>query len=156
MFTCMSTFDSSSRIILMRFVDLTKALCKVKMSNNDMKEITIDNNDDSSSTTSIESSSSSEESYSSDSESASVTSDKSGGKGSDSSASSEARTETRGGNRDDERDDDMDSLHTEKFLAADPLYFILSRVFITDDGKNIATILSEINDKLTILTRDKV
>lgn len=46
---------------------------------------------------------------------------------------------------------DMDGgteVDTEQFLTADPLYFVLSKVFVAEDGRNIATILSEICAKL--------
>jgi hypothetical protein len=48
-------------------------------------------------------------------------------------------------------DDDSDSCsecNTADLLASDPLYFILSRMFMTTDGKNVASILEEINVKL--------
>ena len=48
-------------------------------------------------------------------------------------------------------DDDSDSCsecNTADLLASDPLYFILSRMFMTPDGKNVASILEEINVKL--------
>lgn len=37
---------------------------------------------------------------------------------------------------------------TAQLLASDPLYYILSRLFMTPGGKNLATILDEINVKL--------
>jgi hypothetical protein len=53
-----------------------------------------------------------------------------------------------GSGSDDDEDEDAASLNTTDILSSDPLYFVLSRIFITKDGKNIATILEEINQKL--------
>ena len=55
----------------------------------------------------------------------------------------------------DKKDDDSESnvsFSTTEILSNDPLYFILSRLFITENGKNLATILEEINQKLGKLT----
>lgn len=51
---------------------------------------------------------------------------------------------------DDSSDDDSsdEECSTTELLAADPLYFVLSRFFITDDGKSIVKVLDEINHKL--------
>ncbi len=43
---------------------------------------------------------------------------------------------------------DCSECNTTDLLASDPLYFILSRMFITPEGKNIASVLAEINNKL--------
>lgn len=37
---------------------------------------------------------------------------------------------------------------TAQLLASDPLYYILSRLLVTPGGKNLATVLDEINNKL--------
>lgn len=47
----------------------------------------------------------------------------------------------------DESDEDV-SVNSTDILASDPLYFVLSRLFITKDGKNIADVLQEISNKL--------
>lgn len=55
----------------------------------------------------------------------------------------------------DKKDDDSESnvsFSTTEILSNDPLYYILSRIFITEDGKNLASILDEINQKLGKLT----
>jgi len=64
-------------------------------------------------------------------------------------------TTTDGGGNDKKKhnDDNDDSescseCNTTDLLASDPLYFILSRMFITPEGKNIASVLEEINTKL--------
>jgi hypothetical protein len=49
--------------------------------------------------------------------------------------------------------DDDDECSTTELLEADPLYFVLSRMFLTDKGKSIATILEEINQKLDKLVK---
>ncbi len=88
----------------------------------------------------------------SDSESSSAGSSKGGaeavaaaGKESDSSSDSESSS---GG-----RSDSDSECNTTDLLAADPLYFILSRLFMTPEGKNIATILEDINTKLDALLK---
>jgi hypothetical protein len=44
---------------------------------------------------------------------------------------------------------DADSIaDTDDFLASDPLYFILSKFLMTKDGRNIATVLADLCDKL--------
>jgi hypothetical protein len=48
---------------------------------------------------------------------------------------------------------DADSeCNTADLLASDPLYFILSKFFITEDGKSLVTVLDEINKKLDKLS----
>ncbi len=49
--------------------------------------------------------------------------------------------------------DSESECNTTDLLAADPLYFILSRLFMTPEGKNIATILEDINTKLDALLK---
>lgn len=69
------------------------------------------------------------------------------GKESDSSSESSSGSSAGG-------DSDSDSeCNTTDLLAADPLYFILSRLFMTPEGKNIATILEDINSKLDALLK---
>jgi hypothetical protein len=51
-----------------------------------------------------------------------------------------------GGGNDSESD--CSECNTTDLLASDPLYFILSRMFITPEGKNIASVLDEINNKI--------
>lgn len=48
----------------------------------------------------------------------------------------------------DKDSDSCSECNTADLLASDPLYFILSRMFMTQDGKNVASILEEINVKL--------
>ena len=48
----------------------------------------------------------------------------------------------------DDSESDCSECNTSDLLASDPLYFILSRMFITPEGKNIASVLDEINNKL--------
>lgn len=43
---------------------------------------------------------------------------------------------------------DAISITSSYVLTNDPLYFVLSKLFVTESGKNIATILEEINNKL--------
>jgi len=57
-------------------------------------------------------------------------------------------------NESSEEDNESDCSTTE-LLAADPLYFVLSRFFISEDGKNIATILQDIDSKLGELVKNK-
>lgn len=47
-------------------------------------------------------------------------------------------------------DSDVESedCSTTELLAADPLYFVLSRFFMTEDGKSIVTVLNQINETL--------
>lgn len=62
-----------------------------------------------------------------------------------------ASPETGGADKKSDGDDDSDSCsecNTADLLASDPLYFILSRMFMTPDGKNVASILEEMNVKL--------
>lgn len=73
----------------------------------------------------------------------------------DSSDESEAEPMKVGGvdkvSDDDKNDSDSDSdsdVSTTELLASDPLYFVLSRFFNTNEGKSIVTVLDEINDKL--------
>ncbi len=46
-----------------------------------------------------------------------------------------------------EESDDV-SFSSSDILKNDPLYYVLSKVFVSDSGKTIATILEEINQKL--------
>jgi hypothetical protein len=48
----------------------------------------------------------------------------------------------------DDSESECSDCNTTDLLASDPLYFILSRMFITPEGKNIASVLNEINTKL--------
>jgi len=58
---------------------------------------------------------------------------------------------------DDDEDDesevddesDTESLTSTEALSRDPLYFVLSRLFISKNGKNIADLLEEISTKLS-------
>lgn len=54
-------------------------------------------------------------------------------------------------NDESEADDitDTESLTSTEALSRDPLYFVLSRLFISKNGKNIADILEEISTKLS-------
>lgn len=45
-------------------------------------------------------------------------------------------------------DDDMISMTSEEILNTDPLYFVLKKMFVSKNGKNIADILEEISEKL--------
>lgn len=64
-------------------------------------------------------------------------------------------TATDGGgdnkNNNEDQSDSCSDCNTTDLLASDPLYFILSRMFITSEGKNIATVCDEINTKLAKL-----
>jgi hypothetical protein len=51
-----------------------------------------------------------------------------------------------------EADSDEDCSTTE-LLASDPLYFVLSRFFITEDGKSLVTVMNDINNKLGKITK---
>jgi hypothetical protein len=64
----------------------------------------------------------------------------------ESDSSSESSSGSSGSDSDSE-------CNTTDLLAADPLYFILSRLFMTPEGKNIATILEDINTKLDALLK---
>jgi hypothetical protein len=49
----------------------------------------------------------------------------------------------------EEDDDDMVSVKTDEILRTDPLYFVLSKIFVTQDGKkNVADLLSEVVELL--------
>lgn len=50
-------------------------------------------------------------------------------------------------------DDDSSQCSTTELLAADPLYFVLSRFMMTKDGKNIADVLDEINHSLRKISK---
>lgn len=52
-----------------------------------------------------------------------------------------------------ESEDDKVSFSTTDILQNDPLYFVLSKIFITDDNVNIANVLQEINKKLDLIIR---
>lgn len=49
--------------------------------------------------------------------------------------------------------EDESECATTELLAADPLYFVLSRFFLTTEGKSIANVLDEINYKLGKILR---
>lgn len=50
----------------------------------------------------------------------------------------------------DSSDEEVLSVKSTDILSSDPLYYVLSRLFITrNGGKNIADILEEINQKLS-------
>ena len=53
----------------------------------------------------------------------------------------------------DGSDSTASTASTAQLLASDPLYYILSRLFMTPGGKNLATILDEINVKLEKLEK---
>jgi len=54
---------------------------------------------------------------------------------------------------DDESDDtDEVSFSTTDILANDPLYFVLSKIFMTEDNVNVATLLQQILEKLDKLS----
>ena len=50
-----------------------------------------------------------------------------------------------------EEDDDKVSFSTTDILANDPLYFVLSKIFMTEDNTSLATLLQQLNNKLDIL-----
>ena len=50
---------------------------------------------------------------------------------------------------DDDDATDIESLTSTEALSRDPLYFVLSRLFISKNGKNIADLLEEISTKLS-------
>lgn len=52
-----------------------------------------------------------------------------------------------------ESSDDNVSVATTDILSNDPLYFVLSKLFMTEDNINLATILQQINQKLDILVK---
>ena len=52
-----------------------------------------------------------------------------------------------------ESEDDKVSFSTTDILQNDPLYFVLSKIFISDDNINIANILQDINKKLDVIMR---
>ena len=54
-----------------------------------------------------------------------------------------------------DEDDDKVSFSTTDILANDPLYFVLSKIFMTEDGVSLATLLQQMNNKLDILIRAK-
>ena len=61
----------------------------------------------------------------------------------------ETETETEEEEETEDEEEDAVSFSTTDILANDPLYFVLSKILMTEDGKNIATILEEINTKLS-------
>ena len=50
----------------------------------------------------------------------------------------------------DDSDDDV-SMNTEEILENDPLYFVLSKLFISNKKRSIADILEDIAEKLAII-----
>jgi hypothetical protein len=68
--------------------------------------------------------------------------------GKDADSSSYSSSSSGGGSSDSDSE-----CNTTDLLAADPLYFILSRLFMTPEGKNIATILEDINTKMDALLK---
>lgn len=52
-----------------------------------------------------------------------------------------------------EEEDDKVSFSTTDILANDPLYFVLSKIFMTEDGVSLATLLQQMNNKLDILIK---
>ena len=74
----------------------------------------------------------------------------------DSSEESSVEDEEEDVSSSEEEEDDKVSFSTTDILANDPLYFVLSKIFITEDNKNIANVLQEINTKLdTLLSKKK-
>ena len=65
----------------------------------------------------------------------------------DSENESDSEETQSGGSKLVPEDSDTDCSTTE-LLAADPLYFVLSRFFVTEDGKSIVTVMNDINTKL--------
>lgn len=106
------------------------------MSTSNVKVIHLDGQD-----FSVESSSDASSESSSQSSSESQTS---------SSSSHSASEEPDKTPKEAEEESDCD---TAELLAADPLYFILSRLLMTPSGKNLATVLDEINGKLDALLK---
>lgn len=52
-------------------------------------------------------------------------------------------------NKEENEESDSElSISTTDILSSDPLYFILSQFFLTEDQKSITTVLEEINQKL--------
>lgn len=51
----------------------------------------------------------------------------------------------------EDSDDDDVSMNTEEILENDPLYFVLSKLFISAKKRNIADILEDIAEKLATL-----
>lgn len=70
-----------------------------------------------------------------------------------SSKESPSSSSSSSGSSSSEGEDSGSECNTTDLLAADPLYFILSRLFMTPSGKNLATILEEINGKLDNLLK---
>ena len=67
---------------------------------------------------------------------------------SDSNSSSDSESESESDESSGSEDSSDVSFTTTDVLSNDPLYFVLSKFFMTEDNKNIATILEEINKKL--------
>lgn len=76
---------------------------------------------------------------------------------SDSESDSDDDSESSGSEEDSETDDDSDdddedsddvSMTTNEILENDPLYFVLSNVFVSKNGRNIADILEDILERL--------
>jgi len=55
----------------------------------------------------------------------------------------------------EEEDEDTVSFSTTDILTNDPLYFVLSKIFMTKDGVSIATLMQEMNEKLDLLVNKK-
>jgi len=68
---------------------------------------------------------------------------------------SECTEESEESEASEEEDDDGVSFSTTDILSNDPLYFVLSKIFMTEEKVSIATLLSDISDKLTLLLEKK-
>jgi hypothetical protein len=72
------------------------------------------------------------------------------------SASSEEEEDDDDESEEEESDSDEDddvSFSTTEILSNDPLYFVLSKILMTPEQKNIAVILEEISEKLSTLIK---
>lgn len=74
-------------------------------------------------------------------------------KQSEASSSSNSSPSTSESDTSSDPDDDNISIGTTEILSNDPLYFVLSKLFVTEDNKNLATILEQINQKLDCLVK---
>lgn len=52
-------------------------------------------------------------------------------------------------------EDDKVSFSTTDILSNDPLYFVLSKIFMTEDNVSLATLIQQMNSKLDILIQKK-
>jgi len=62
--------------------------------------------------------------------------------------SEEEETESESEEEESSEDSDNVSVTTTDILSNDPLYFVLSKIFMTKDGVNLADVLQEISNKL--------